>query len=126
MTVQLPTEKPPIQLVTRPWGVFKQYAHNLPTTISLMTAFPGERLSLQSHQKRAELWIVLDEGAAVQVGDMVFQPKPGDEFWIPAGVKHRLSSLTTAVRVLEIAFGDWQQEDIIRYEDDFNRPAQGE
>jgi mannose-1-phosphate guanylyltransferase/mannose-6-phosphate isomerase len=72
------------------------------------------------------LWIVLDEGASVQVDEDVYHPIPGDEFWIPAGIKHRLSSLGPAVRVLEIAFGDWQQEDIIRYEDDFNRPAQGE
>jgi len=28
--------------------------------------------------------------------------------------------------VLEIAFGNWQQEDITRYQDDFQRPAYGE
>lgn len=126
MTEQIPTGKPPVQQVDRPWGFFKQYAHNVATTVSLMTARSGERLSLQSHRKRAELWIVLDEGASVQVDDHVYQPHPGDEFWIPAGVRHRLSSLGAEVRVLEIAFGDWQQEDIIRYEDDFNRPAEGE
>jgi mannose-6-phosphate isomerase len=30
------------------------------------------------------------------------------------------------VRVLEVAFGNWQQADIARYEDDFQRPTQGE
>jgi mannose-1-phosphate guanylyltransferase/mannose-6-phosphate isomerase len=29
-------------------------------------------------------------------------------------------------RVLEVAFGNWQQADIIRYEDDFQRPDKGE
>jgi mannose-1-phosphate guanylyltransferase/mannose-6-phosphate isomerase len=28
--------------------------------------------------------------------------------------------------VLEVAFGNWQQADIIRYQDDFARPEQGE
>jgi mannose-1-phosphate guanylyltransferase/mannose-6-phosphate isomerase len=32
----------------------------------------------------------------------------------------------TPCRVLEVAFGNWQQEDITRYEDDFDRPEAGE
>lgn len=122
----IPHEKPSVQMVERPWGFFQQYANNEPTTVSLMTVDAYKQLSLQSHTRRAELWIVLDEGAVVQVGDTVLHPKPGDEIWIPAATKHRLSSSGSAVRVLEVAFGDWQQEDITRYEDDFGRPAQGE
>jgi len=38
-------------------------------TVSLMEVRPGRRLSLQSHTGRAELWIVMDVGAEVQVGD---------------------------------------------------------
>lgn len=110
----------------RPWGIFRQYAHNEAVTVSLMWVNPGQRLSLQAHQERSELWVVLDEGAVVQVGDQVLYPKPGDEIWIPAATPHRLGSLGPTVRVLEVAFGDWQQRDISRYEDDFNRPAQGE
>jgi mannose-1-phosphate guanylyltransferase/mannose-6-phosphate isomerase len=119
-------EQPPVALVERPWGSFKQYAHNQPVTVSLMTVQPGQRLSLQSHTGRAELWIVLDDGAAVQVGEQVFYPKAGDEIWIPAQTKHRLSSTRLAVRVLEVAFGNWQQGDITRYADDYARPGQGE
>jgi mannose-1-phosphate guanylyltransferase/mannose-6-phosphate isomerase len=91
-----------------------------------MTVHPGKRLSLQSHTGRAELWIVLDEGAAVQVGDETFYPHAGEEIWIAANARHRLSSAGPTVRVLEVAFGNWQQDDIARYEDDYARPAQGE
>jgi mannose-1-phosphate guanylyltransferase/mannose-6-phosphate isomerase len=91
-----------------------------------MTVEPGERLSLQSHTGRAELWIALDEGAGVEVDDRTLTPKAGEEIWIPAGAKHRLSSLGPRVRVLEIAFGNWQQEDITRYADDYSRPERGE
>jgi mannose-1-phosphate guanylyltransferase/mannose-6-phosphate isomerase len=69
---------------------------------------------------------VLDEGAAVQVGDALLHPKAGDEIWIPPNTRHRLASQGPRVRVLEVAFGNWQQADITRYEDDYGRPGQGE
>jgi mannose-1-phosphate guanylyltransferase/mannose-6-phosphate isomerase len=92
-----------------------------------MEVRPGMRLSLQSHTGRAELWIVLDAGARVQVGDEERDCTPGEEIWIPANEKHRLScSGTQPCRVLEVAFGNWQQADIARYDDDFARPEAGE
>jgi mannose-1-phosphate guanylyltransferase/mannose-6-phosphate isomerase len=122
----LPAESPLVAEVTRPWGCFKQYAHNQPVTVSLMTVEPDQRLSLQSHANRAELWVALDDGAAVQVGEEVLHPAAGDEVWIPKNTQHRLSSLGRRVRMLEVAFGDWQQDDIVRYADDYQRPARGE
>ncbi len=126
VTKPIPDEKPPVDLVERPWGSFKQYAHNHDVTVSLMSVKAGQRLSLQSHTERAELWIVLDEGAVVQVDDQILHPNVGDEIWIPANAKHRLSSGGPEVRVLEVAFGNWQQADITRYDDDYQRPNQGE
>lgn len=127
-TKPIPSVKPPVSFVERPWGSFKQYAFNQDCTVSLMTVLPGQRLSLQSHTGRAELWIVLDDGAIVEVGGKVSTHRAGDEIWIGANEKHRLSGPPNGgpVRVLEVAFGNWQQEDITRYEDDFQRPAQGE
>ena len=125
-TQPIPTDKPPIKHVDRPWGSFDQYAFNQDVTVSLMTVQPGQRLSLQSHTGRSELWIVLDEGAEIIVDDEVFYPKRMEEIWIPVRAKHRLSSLGTEVRVLEVAFGNWQQEDIMRFSDDYQRPSQGE
>jgi mannose-1-phosphate guanylyltransferase/mannose-6-phosphate isomerase len=117
----IPESQPQVLRVSRPWGRFDQYANNEPVTVSLMTVEPGQRLSLQSHTGRAELWIVLDEGAIVEVGDRHLRPAAGDEFWIPAGCRHRLSSAGARVRVLEVAFGNWQQDDIQRYGDDYGR-----
>jgi mannose-1-phosphate guanylyltransferase/mannose-6-phosphate isomerase len=126
VTKPIPGEMPEIQRVERPWGRFAQYANNEEVTVSLMTVEPNQRLSLQSHTGRAELWIALDEGAEVEVDDAIICPTAGEEIWIPAGAKHRLSSSGPRVRVLEIAFGNWQQADITRYADDYQRPAQGE
>jgi mannose-6-phosphate isomerase len=126
VTKPIPQEQPPVSRVERPWGSFNQYAFNQEVTVSLMSVHQEMRLSLQSHTGRAELWIVLDEGAQVQVDDRVYYPGAGAEIWIPANAKHRLSSTGPVVRVLEVAFGNWQQADITRYEDDFKRPNQGE
>jgi mannose-1-phosphate guanylyltransferase/mannose-6-phosphate isomerase len=127
VTKPIPSTKPDVAFVERPWGSFRQYAFNQDCTVSLMTVKPGQRLSLQSHTGRAELWIVLDDNAQVQVGEDVRTYNSGDEIWIPANEKHRLANAgNTPVRVLEVAFGNWQQEDITRYEDDYKRPGQGE
>jgi mannose-6-phosphate isomerase len=122
ITKPIPATKPEVKFVTRPWGSFRQFANNEDCTVSLMSVLPGERLSLQSHSARAELWIVIDDGATVQTGDIIKEYKAGDEIWIPANERHRLScSGNQPVRVLEVAFGNWQQDDIKRYDDDYNR-----
>jgi mannose-6-phosphate isomerase len=127
ITKAIPADKPAVGFVERPWGCFKQYANNQDCTVSLMTVLPGQRLSLQSHTGRAELWIVMDDGAVVQVGEQERVCQSGDEIWIPANEKHRLSCRgAQPVRVLEVAFGNWQQDDITRDADDFQRPAHGE
>lgn len=125
-TKPIPLDKMPVKRVSRPWGSFDQYAFNQEVTVSLMTVLPGQRLSLQSHTGRSELWIVLDEGAEIIVDDQVIDPEIMEEIWIPVGAKHRLTSLGPAVRVLEVAFGNWQQEDILRFADDYDRLSQGE
>src|SRR5882672_8766538 len=121
-TKSIPQAKPDVLFKERPWGNFSQYVSNGDCTVSLMTVKPGQRLSLQSHTARSELWIVLDDGAIIQVEDNVVEHRAGDEVWIPVHAKHRLSCTgSTPVRVLEIAFGNWQQTDITRYDDDYAR-----
>ena len=127
LTKPVPNGKPPVGFTERPWGRFSQYAFNQDCTVSLMTVKPGQRLSLQSHTARAELWVVIDDGAVVQLDERIEEYRAGDEIWIPANVKHRLSCTGShPVRVLEIAFGNWQQSDITRYDDDYARPPKGE
>ena len=127
LTKAYPAAKPAVTFKERPWGHFKQYAFNEDCTVSLMMVKPGQRLSLQSHTARSELWIVLDDGASIQVDDVATTHRAGDEVWIPANAKHRLACTgDQPVRVLEVAFGNWQQGDITRYEDDYARVAQGE
>lgn len=127
VTKFIPDTKPEVPFIERPWGSFKQFAFNEDCTVSLMEVKPGMQLSLQSHTGRAELWIVLDQGAKVQVGENARICDQGEEIWIKANEKHRLSCVgEKPCRVLEVAFGNWQQQDITRYEDDFSRPESGD
>src|SRR5215469_10610188 len=88
----IPIGRPSVTSVMRPWGSFRQYSHNGLCTVSLMTVNPGQRLSFQHHDRRSELWIVLDDQCEIQIGDLVEHPSIGAEFWIPARTPHRLSS----------------------------------
>src|SRR5690606_36458625 len=98
----IPSEKPDVAFVSRPWGTFKQFANNEASAGSLMTMLPGQRMSLQSHVGRAELWIVIDDGATIQVGDRIWEAQAGEEVWIPAEERHRLSNRgNQPIRVLE-------------------------
>src|SRR5436190_20926693 len=100
-TKPIPYAQPSVASVQRPWGSFKQYAFNAECTVSLMSVNPGMRLSLQSHTGRAELWVVLDDRAVVQVGEESREYKAGDGSWIRAEEKHRLTcSGPGPVRVL--------------------------
>ena len=82
---------------------------------------PNQVLSLQSHRNRDEMWIAIDEGIQAQIDDKIHTIKPGDVIIVPRGAKHRLSSLKTRGRVLEISFGEFDEEDEIRYEDRYGR-----
>lgn len=121
-TKPIPKSMPETTEVSRPWGHFAQYVNNAECTVSLMEVAPGQRLSLQSHTGRGELWIVIDDGALIQIGETAAHYKAGDRVWIPVEEHHRLSNDTDkTIRVLEVAFGNWQQDDITRYADDYNR-----
>ena len=108
-------------VVEKPWGNFKQYTLNEISTVKILTVNPNEILSLQSHKNRDELWVPLDEGSKVQLNDKTLKPIAGEEIFIPKNTKHRLSSLGKKIRILEISFGKFDENDIERYEDKYDR-----
>lgn len=113
---------PKIYQEERPWGNFRQFTKNEPTTVKIITVKKGERLSLQSHTDRSEFWRVLSGSGIVEVDTMVHQAKIGDEFFIDTGMKHRLGAAESEdLEILEIAFGNFDESDITRYEDKYGR-----
>ena len=108
-------------IIKRPWGQFEQFTHNELSTVKIIEIGAGKRLSLQSHQHREEWWIALDDGIVAEIDSVQKILKKGEPAFVPKGSRHRLSSPSKKVRVLEIAFGEFNEEDIIRYEDDWGR-----
>ncbi|MEK6939173.1 MAG: sugar phosphate nucleotidyltransferase [Nanoarchaeota archaeon] len=110
-----------ISATERPWGNFEQFTANELSTVKILEVKPQQRLSLQSHQHREELWIALDDGVIAEINGLKHYLNKGDKMVVPKESKHRLSSESGTVRVLEIAFGNFDENDITRYEDDFGR-----
>lgn len=106
----------------RPWGKFRRYPHEGAGSIKIITVDPGGRLSLQYHEKRAELWIVLDAGLEITLGDRVWRAAPNDEVLIPRRAPHRVRNAGTApARFMEIWIGRSSEADIVRLQDDYRR-----
>ena len=105
----------------RPWGNFRRFLHNLPSTVKIITVKPGESLSLQSHEKRNEFWKVIKGDGIAYILDKEYNIKDGDEINIPVHAKHSLTAGPFGVSVLEIATGDFDENDIIRYSDKYGR-----
>jgi mannose-6-phosphate isomerase len=115
-------QAPPTVRVEKPWGHFEQFTHNLTSTVKIITVDPGGTLSLQYHHRRDELWVIMDHGAQVELGDRVIQPETGEQLFIPRRMPHRLSAFgNAAVRILEISFGEFDEDDIVRLEDVYGR-----
>jgi mannose-6-phosphate isomerase len=108
--------------VEKPWGKFEQYTHNMPSTVKVITVRPSEALSLQYHNGRDELWVALDPGAQVEVGDQSLNLEPEEMVFIPRRTPHRLSAIgEEPVRILEISLGEFDEYDIVRLEDVYGR-----
>ena len=119
-------DRPQTLHIVKPWGFFDQYTLNELCTVKILTCNPGEKLSLQKHRRRSELWVALDDGVIVELDGKTLRPSKGQEIWLPLGSVHRFTCEATAsgaVRVLEISLGDFDENDIERLEDSYGRAS---
>lgn len=105
----------------RPWGKFERFTHNEQTTVKIITVKAGEAFSLQTHRKRDEFWRIIGGTGAVTVGDATSSAGVGDSFFIPRGSTHRAEGGGGGLVILEIAFGAFDETDIVRIEDRYGR-----
>jgi mannose-1-phosphate guanylyltransferase len=114
MCVEIYTER-------RPWGKFEKFNENEPCTVKLIHVKPNSRLSLQYHSNRSEFWQVVKGTAAVELEGVTCILAEGDRIEIPKKARHRLGSLDDGCVVMEIAYGKFDELDIVRLEDDYTR-----
>lgn len=109
--------------VHRPWGTYATLKEEKNYQVKRITVRPGQALSLQYHQQRAEHWVVVQGKAMVQIGDKEHPTLPGQHHYIALGEKHRLTNIGQDELVLiEVQCGDYLgEDDIVRLADIYGR-----
>lgn len=109
--------------VHRPWGSYDSVDAGERFQVKRIKVKPGASLSLQSHTKRAEHWIVVSGVARVTRNNDVFELHANQSTYIPIGAKHRLENPGSEVlELIEVQSGDYLgEDDIVRYEDVYGR-----
>ncbi|MDW0121262.1 MAG: phosphomannose isomerase type II C-terminal cupin domain [Nitrososphaeraceae archaeon] len=105
----------------RPWGRFEKFHENKSCTVKLIYVNANSRLSLQYHKKRSEFWKVIKGTAVVEIDKKTIVLKEGETITIPRQAKHRVLALESDCIILEIAYGRFDENDIVRLEDDYQR-----
>ena len=107
----------------RPWGWYRIIDDSEDHKVKEIQVHSKSRLSLQSHSKRSEVWVVIKGKATVTVDEKVLTLKVNDSVYIATGSKHRLENkLDKPLHIIEVQTGSYfGEDDIERYEDDYSR-----
>ena len=111
----------------RPWGMYEVLAEGEGYKVKRIVVQPGQRLSLQMHQSRSEHWVIVAGEALVTVGDRDIHLRANEDTIIPLRTKHRVANpASTPLVFIEVQCGTYLgEDDITRFEDDYNRSASG-
>lgn len=109
--------------VYRPWGWYQSLDSGERFQVKHLMVKPGAGLSLQSHQHRAEHWVVVSGTARVTRGDEILVLNENQSTYLPAETVHCLENPgETPLRVIEVQTGSYLgEDDIVRYEDRYGR-----
>ncbi len=107
----------------RPWGWFEILFEEAGLKVKRIMVKPGKRLSLQSHEHRAENWVIVQGKALFTLDDRTVELEPQQSVFIPQKSKHRMENPGQDEMVfIEVQTGTYLgEDDIIRFQDDFDR-----
>jgi mannose-6-phosphate isomerase-like protein (cupin superfamily) len=109
------------EFTKKPWGSFWQFIQNHPCTVKILNLNPKEELSLQYHYKRDEFWFILDGEGEILIGTKILKAVKGKKFYIFRKTKHQAKALANNLQILEISLGQFEEKDIVRLSDKYNR-----
>lgn len=129
-----------ISIVRRPWGSIEILADEKFCSVRILTIEADKCLSFQRHLCRDEFFVSIDENIGLEIcaeslddcdqyGSFSDIPyinslvlEKGDYILIPKGIWHRFRASKERVRLLEIGYGIYDQDnDIERKEDPYGR-----
>lgn len=110
-----------------PWGNYTLLYTDENCQVKQLVVNPGKRISLQSHKFRGEHWFIVSGQGIAELDGLEIQVGPGVSIDVPIGSKLRTSSsLGGPLTLIEVQTGtSFSEQDIVRYEDDFNRNTIG-
>lgn len=111
------------QAVYRPWGRYQVLVEGGGFKVKKITVNPGEKLSTQRHQHRAEHWVVVSGVADVSIESKASVLSADQSCYIAAGQIHSLANKQSeALIVIEVQTGSILDEaDIERFDDRYGR-----
>jgi mannose-6-phosphate isomerase-like protein (cupin superfamily) len=111
--------------VRRPWGSVRTLGRGEGWQVKRIAVKAGGRLSLQTHAKRAETWVVASGRAIVTVDNETRTLQLGDSVHIPLGAVHRLENPgPEPLDLIEVQQGSYLgEDDIVRLADIYGRTA---
>jgi len=108
----------------RPWGEYYGWDSDKGWNLKTIYIKPNKRLSLQYHHHREEWWLLVAGDALATFGEgkksVVIPLKKGEVLRVGKKQVHRLSSRKGGV-VVEVAYGKFDEDDIVRLQDDHGR-----
>lgn len=109
--------------IYRPWGWYLQLDTGKNYKVKCLMIKPGASLSLQSHNHRAEHWVVVEGEVEVTREFEKYLVRQNQATYIPVGAKHRVCNTGTYQALLiEVQSGTYlAEDDIVRYEDVYGR-----
>jgi mannose-6-phosphate isomerase len=112
-----------MKAIVRPWGQYKVLEKGATYKIKEIVVKPGKRLSLQKHQHRSEHWVVVSGTAYVECGEDKRTLNINESTYVPIGCHHRLENPgKIPLVIVEVQNGEYlEEDDIVRYDDDFGR-----
>ena len=126
-------DTPPRVEVLKPWGKYQDLFRLGGCVFKIIEVAPDQRLSLQRHEKRGEVWIVLSGRGWAEIytesvlKGLMLERKylllPGAKVEIKPNEVHRLSAGSEGIVVAELQYGECFEDDIVRLEDDYGRMA---
>ena len=130
---------------TRPWGYYDLFANNVRCTTKILFVRRGECLSMQYHFRRDQLYYILDDKFIIEyteqsmidlvdvdiseflknnlLYDIGFN---GSAYYFKRGHVHRVKYIGDKAlgRILDVAFGLNDEEDIVRIKDEYGRETE--
>ena len=109
----------------RPWGSWQVLDEGDGFKVKRITVTPMQRLSYQTHEHRAENWVVVAGKAPSVIEGEILLLGPGDSVHVELGQAHRIMNLDEETLVIiETQLGSYTgEDDICRLEDDYGRAA---